>query len=127
MANPTTTTPSAAVDEALRIANQNAGRTTGTAQAAVGLGRTYLDQTAKANRDLFALWTASIEVGLKTAFEFQNAALAATQPMFDTSISLSKDAFSRQAELARRAQATTLKAYQDNARLAHSLINVASE
>jgi hypothetical protein len=124
MANPSTATPNAAstvVDEAVRIANEGSRRTTENAQAALAFGRRYLDQTSQLNRDLFAVWTASVEAGFQTAFDIQNAALASSQSAFETSFSLSKDALRRWADVTRQVQATTLKAYQSNARLLESL------
>ena len=98
MANPNTATTgaaSAAVDEAVRIAAESSRRTVDTAQAAIAAGRRSMDFANQANRDLFAVWTAAAEASLQTTFDVQNAALANSQALFETSASLSKDALNR--------------------------------
>jgi hypothetical protein len=112
-----TPTAHAAVDEAVRIAADNARRTTDTALAAVAAGQQVLDFANQLNRDVFALWTSAVETSLRTTFAAQNAALASSQTALDTSANLSKDALSRWADVARQAQATTLKAYQSSTKL----------
>jgi hypothetical protein len=69
------------------------------------------------NREFVSLWTTALEANLKTAFEFQNAALAGGQAIVESSASLSKDALRRWADVARQAQATTLSTYQASAKL----------
>jgi hypothetical protein len=115
MANPSTATPppaSAVVDEAVRIAAEGSRRTAETAQATVQAGRRYLDQTSQLNRDLVALWSATAEAGLQTAFDVQNAAVASGQAWLDASATFTKDAYTRFADVTRQAQATTLKTYR---------------
>jgi hypothetical protein len=68
---------------------------------------------ASANRDLFALWTTLAETSLQTTFELQNTALASSQAWLESSAK----ALGRWDGVARQAQATTLRAYQDGARL----------
>jgi len=51
----------------------------------------------------------------------QNAALASSQTLFETSAKLSNDALRRWVEVARQAQATTLKTYQSTTKLLSSL------
>jgi hypothetical protein len=122
MANPNTATQTAAsvVDEAVRIAADNSRRSTESAQAALQAGRKYFDHVAQVNRDLFALYTAGLDVGVKTVVDYQNAVLANTQALFETSAGLSKDTLHRYTELAQQAQATTLKTFQANARFFES-------
>jgi hypothetical protein len=73
------------------------------------------------NRDLFSLWTTAAEASLHTTFEAQNAALASSQSLFETSTKLGNDAVSRMVDVARQAQATTLKTYQSSTKLLGSL------
>src|SRR5438445_416757 len=119
MANPTTVTQTSTsvVDEAVRIAADNSRRSTESAQAALQAGRKYFDHAAQVNRDLFALYTAGLEAGLQTFVDYQNAALNSGQTLLDTSAGLTKDAFRRWTDLARQAQATTVKTYQANTKL----------
>ena len=65
--------------------------------------------------------TSAIETGLQTTFEAQNAVLANSQTLFDTSAKLNKDALDQWVGVARQAQATTLKAYQSSTKLFGSL------
>ena len=67
--------------------------------------------------DFVALTTSAATASLKTTFELQNAALANSQTLFDQSASLAKDALSRWSDVARQAQAATLKTYQVGAQL----------
>jgi hypothetical protein len=124
MANPSTATSTATstaastvVNEAVRIAAEGSRRSTQSAQAALQAGRAYFEQTAQINRDLFALFTAGADAGMRTAFEVQNASLASASAWFDAYASLSKSAIARSADLARQAQATTLKTYQAGSQL----------
>ena len=57
--------------------------------------------------------------------EVQNAALTSGQTLLDTSAGLTRDAFRRWADLARQAQATTVKTYQANAKLLDGYTNPA--
>jgi len=120
MATPSTSSAASAVDEAVRIAAEGSRRTTESAQAFLQAGRKYYDQAAQFNRDLITFWTAAADAGFQTAFEVQNAALKNTQDWFDTSASLNKEALRRWADLTRQAQATTLKTYQNSAKLFES-------
>ena len=119
MANTTTVTQNATsvVDEAVRIAADNSRRSTESAQAALQAGRKYFDFSAQVNRDLFALYTAGLDAGLQTYADVHNAALNNAQTLLDSSAALTKAAFGRWVDLARQAQATTVKTYQANARL----------
>jgi hypothetical protein len=124
MANPntaTTTAASAAVDEAVRIAADSSRRTIDTAQATLVAGQRYLDFVNDINRDLLSLWTTAAETSLHTTFEVQNAALASSQALFETSAKLTNDALRRWVDVARQAQATTLKAYKSSTKLLGSL------
>jgi hypothetical protein len=121
MANPSTSSAASAVDEAVRIAAEGSRRTTESAQAFLQAGRKYYDQAAQFNRDLLTFWTAAADAGFQTAFEIQNAALKNTQDWFETSASLNKEALRRWADLTRQAQATTLKTYQNSAKLFESV------
>jgi hypothetical protein len=123
MANTTTVTQNttSVVDEAVRIAADNSRRSTETAQAALQAGRKYFDHASQVNRDLFALYTAGLDAGLQTFVDVQNAALANAQTLLDSSAGLTKDAFRRWVDLARQAQATTVKTYQANAKLLDSV------
>jgi len=121
MANPSTSSAASAVDEAVRIAAEGSRRTTESAQAFLQAGRKYYDQAAQFNRDLLTSWTAAADAGFQTAFEIQNAALKNTQDWFETSASLNKEALRRWADLTRQAQATTLKTYQNSAKLFESV------
>jgi len=127
MANPTTVTQTSTsvVDEAVRIAADNSRRSTQSAQAALQAGRKYFDHASQVNRDLFALYTAGLDAGLQTVIEVQNAALTSGQTLLDTSAGLTRDAFRRWADLARQAQATTVKTYQANAKLLDGYTNPA--
>ena len=127
MANPTTVTQTSTsvVDEAVRIAADNSRRSTQSAQAALQAGRKYFDHASQVNRDLFALYTAGLDAGLQTFIEVQNAALTSGQTLLDTSAGLTRDAFRRWADLARQAQATTVKTYQANAKLLEGYTNPA--
>ena len=127
MANPTTVTQTSTsvVDEAVRIAADNSRRSTQSAQAALQAGRKYFDHASQVNRDLFALYTAGLDAGLQTFIEVQNAALTSGQTLLDTSTGLTRDAFRRWADLARQAQATTVKTYQANAKLLDGYTNPA--
>jgi hypothetical protein len=119
MANTTTVTQNATsvVDEAVRIAADNSRRSTETAQAALQTGRKYLDHASQVNHDLFALYATGLDTGLQTVIDVQNATLTNAQTLLDTSAGLTKDAFRRWAELARQAQATTLKIVQARAKM----------
>jgi hypothetical protein len=121
MANPSTSSAASAVDEAVRIAAEGSRRTTESAQAFLQAGRKYYDQAAQLNRDLLTFWTAAADAGFQTAFEIQNAALKNAQDWFETSASLNKEALRRWADLTRQAQATTLKTYQNSAKLFESV------
>jgi hypothetical protein len=127
MANPTTVTQTSTsvVDEAVRIAADNSRRSTQSAQAALQAGRKYFDHASQVNRDLFALYTAGLDAGLQTFIDVQNAALTSGQTLLDTSAGLTRDAFRRWADLARQAQATTVKTYQANAKLLDGYTNPA--
>jgi hypothetical protein len=119
MANPSTassTTASAAVDEALRITADNARRTTESAKAAVQAARGYLDQTVELNRQLLGVFSANFEAGLKASFDVQNAALANSLSLLDASATINRDALQRFAEVTRQGQQVTLKAYQAGAK-----------
>jgi hypothetical protein len=120
MTNTTASTPvaRAAVAEAVRIAADRSLRTTDTAQAAV---QQSLDFANQINRDVFSLWTSAIETNLQASIEVQNAALASSQTLFDTSANLGKDALSRWVAVARQAQTATLNAYQSSTKLFGSL------
>ena len=72
-----------------------------------------------------ALYTAGLDAGLQTFIEVQNAALTSGQTLLDTSAGLTRDAFRRWADLARQAQATTVKTYQANAKLLDGYTNPA--
>jgi hypothetical protein len=129
MANPNTAAQTAAtsvVDQAVRIAADNSRRSTESAQAALQAGRKYFEHVAEVNRDLFSLYTAGLDAGLETFVDYQNAALANTAVLFDTSANLTKDAFRRYTDLARQAQATTVKTYQGNAKLFDSFTSAAA-
>jgi hypothetical protein len=121
MATPSTSSAASAVDEAVRLTAEGSRRTTESAQAFLQAGRKYYDQAAQFNRDLFAFWTAAADAGFQTAFEIQNAALKNTQDWFETSSSLNKEALRRWADLTRQAQATTLKTYQNSAKVFESI------
>jgi hypothetical protein len=83
MANPSTASYAAAtgtvLDEAVRVANAGARRTTDAAQAALAISRRAYEQTSQLNKDLFDLWTTSLEAGLQSALDIQNATLATYQ------------------------------------------------
>ncbi|MDQ6672994.1 MAG: hypothetical protein M3069_20020 [Chloroflexota bacterium] len=117
----TSTMASAAVDEAVRIAADSSRRTLDTAQATVAAGQRYLDLASQMNRDVFSLWATAAETSLRTAFEVQNAALTSGQSLFEASAKLSNDALRRWVEVARQAQATTLKNYQSTTKLLGTL------
>ena len=117
MANPSTSAPSAAVDEALRITADSSRRAADNARAAVDAARSYFDQTVDLNRQLFGVWSAGMEGGLKAAFDLQNAAMTSGLTLFDNAASINKDAIQRFAEVNRQAQQSTLKAYQAGARV----------
>jgi hypothetical protein len=82
MANPGTAsyaTASTTLDDVVRVANATARRTTDTAQAALEIGRHAYEHSSQLNKELFALWTTSLEAGLHSALEVQTATLAAYQ------------------------------------------------
>jgi undecaprenyl pyrophosphate synthase len=123
MANPNTAAQnaaSAAVNEAVRIAADNSRRSTEGAQAVVQASRRYLDQASQLNRDLFTVFSLGTEASLKTAFEIQNAAFAIGQTWLETSMTITKDAATRWADITRQAQTSTLKHYKESAKLVAS-------
>jgi hypothetical protein len=125
MANPTTASANAAkaiIDEAVRITADSSRRTADTAQAAFAASRQYVDVANQINRDFLSLMTSATETSLQTTFEVQNAVLARSQAVLETSANLSKDALDRWFEVIRQAQATTLKSYESSAKLLGSLI-----
>jgi hypothetical protein len=84
MANPSTASYAAAsttLDEVARLANDSARRASDTAQAALEIGRRAYDQSSQLNRELFALWTTSLEAGLQNALDVQRAMLGAYRAM----------------------------------------------
>ena len=124
MASATTTATSAgeaAVDEAVRIATDNSRRTLDTAQATSAASKRFVDLASEINRDFLSLWTTAAETSLKTTFEMQNAALASSQTLFETSTKLSNHALRRWLDVARQAQTTGLKSYQSTTKLLSSL------
>ena len=101
-----------AAREAIRATSEASRRTLLSAQDAMQMARTYLEESLEANRTLFNAYTRGFEAAIRGRFEIQNAMFAAGMSLLDASTTSSRNVAQQWTEATRQAQQATLEVWQ---------------
>ena len=98
---------------AAKFAKEEASRRTLlSAQDAMQMARTYLEESLEANRTLFNAYTRGFEAAIRGRFEIQNAMFAAGMSLLDASTTSSRNVAQQWTEARRQAQQARLQVWQ---------------
>ncbi len=79
------------------------------AKVAQDAARRYMDESASIGRTFVAAWGATVQAGLRTAFDLQNAVIQASRTILDASAQANRNWFDQGADSMRKSQDATAK------------------
>jgi hypothetical protein len=78
-------------------------------KAAQDAARRYLDESSSISRIYFTAWSAAAQVGLRTAFDLQNAMVQSSRALLDAANQANRNWFDQAAEAVRKGQDASVK------------------